>query len=54
MVGRVHPSSAASETAMDALLERPPIVKPLDSFPAFYATRRFITAFTTALHYSLS
>jgi hypothetical protein len=29
-------------------------VKPLDSFPAFYGTRRFITAFTRALHLSLS
>jgi hypothetical protein len=37
-----------------ALLKRPPVVKPLDGFPAFYATRRFITAFTRALHLSLS
>jgi hypothetical protein len=37
-----------------ALLERPPVVKPLDSFPAFYGTRRFITAFTRAVHLSLS
>jgi hypothetical protein len=33
-----------------ALLERPPVVRALDSFPAFYGTRRFITAFTRALH----
>jgi hypothetical protein len=36
-----------------ALLERPG-VKPLDTFPALYATRRFITAFTRALHSPLS
>jgi hypothetical protein len=37
-----------------ALLERPPVVKPLDSFPALYETLRFITEFTRALHLSLS
>jgi hypothetical protein len=36
------------------LLESPPVVKPLDSFPAFYGTRRFNTEFTTALHPFLS
>jgi hypothetical protein len=36
-----------------ALLEKPPIVQPLKNFPAFYGTRRFITAFTRALHWSL-
>jgi hypothetical protein len=35
-------------------LERPQVVQPLDSFPAFYGTRRFITAFTKALHLYLS
>jgi hypothetical protein len=29
-----------------ALLEKPPIVQLLENFPAFYGTRRFITAFT--------
>jgi hypothetical protein len=29
-------------------------VRPLDSFPTFYGTRRFITAFTRAIHLSLS
>jgi hypothetical protein len=29
-----------------ALLENPPIVQLLENFPAFYGTRRFITAFT--------
>jgi hypothetical protein len=32
-------------------LERPELLK---KFPAFYGTRRFITAFTTARHLSLS
>jgi hypothetical protein len=33
---------------------RPPVVKPLDSFPSFCGTRKFITKFTRALHLSLS
>jgi hypothetical protein len=37
-----------------ALLERPSVVRPLDSFPAFHGTRRFNTAFTRALHLFLS
>jgi hypothetical protein len=37
-----------------ALLEKLPLVQPLKNFPAFYGTRRFITAFTRALHWSLS
>jgi hypothetical protein len=37
-----------------ALLERSPVVRTLDSFPAFYGTRRFNTKFTRALHLSLS
>jgi hypothetical protein len=37
-----------------ALLERPPVVKPLNSFPAFYGTLRFITAFARAHQLSLS
>jgi hypothetical protein len=35
-------------------LEMRTIEEPLDGFPAFYGTRRFITAFTRALHLSLS
>jgi hypothetical protein len=35
-------------------LERPQVVQPLNSFPAFYGTRRFITEFTRALHLYLS
>jgi hypothetical protein len=37
-----------------ALLEKLPIVQPLKNFPAFYGTRRFITALTGALHWFLS
>jgi hypothetical protein len=33
-----------------ALLKRPPVVRLVDSFPAFYGTRRFNTEFTIALH----
>jgi hypothetical protein len=36
-----------------ALLKSPPVVKFLKDFPAFYETRRFITAFTRALQLSL-
>jgi hypothetical protein len=37
-----------------ALLEKLPIVQLLKNFPAFYGTRRLITVFTRALHWSLS
>jgi hypothetical protein len=33
-----------------ALLGRPLVMQPLDSLPAFYGTRMFITIFTIALH----
>jgi hypothetical protein len=36
------------------LLEKPPVVQLLKNFPKFYGTRRFITVFTRALHWSLS
>jgi hypothetical protein len=36
------------------LLENLPIVQLLKNFPAFCGTRRFITVFTRALHWSLS
>ena len=36
------------------LLEKPPVLQPVKKFPAFYGTRRFITAFTSARHLSLS
>jgi hypothetical protein len=35
------------------LLQKPPIAQVLQNFPMFYATRRFITVYTTALHWSL-
>jgi hypothetical protein len=37
-----------------ALLKKLPIVQLFKNFPAFYGTRRFITVFTRALHWSLS
>jgi hypothetical protein len=37
-----------------ALLEKLPIVQLLENFPALYGTRRFITEFTWAFHWSLS
>jgi hypothetical protein len=37
-----------------ALLEKPPVTQLLKNFPPFYKTRRFITVFTRALHWSLS
>jgi hypothetical protein len=36
------------------LLEEPPSLQLLQNFSAFYGTRRFITVFTRALHWSLS
>jgi hypothetical protein len=36
-----------------ALLEEPEILQLLKNFPAFFGTRRFITVFTRALHWSL-
>jgi hypothetical protein len=37
-----------------ALLRKLPIVQLFKNFPAIYGTRRFITVFTRALHWSLS
>jgi hypothetical protein len=37
-----------------AILEKPPVVQLLKNIPTFYGTRRFITVFTRALHWSLS
>jgi hypothetical protein len=37
-----------------ALLEKLTVLQLLKNLPAFYCTRRFITAFTRALHWSLS
>jgi hypothetical protein len=36
-----------------ALLEKPPIVQPLENFPEFYGTRTFITVLTGTLHWLL-
>jgi hypothetical protein len=35
-----------------ALLERPPVMHPLENFPAFYGKKRFNTTFTRAVHLS--
>jgi hypothetical protein len=37
-----------------ALLEKPPVAQPLKNFPIFYGSRKLITVFTRALHWSLS
>jgi hypothetical protein len=37
-----------------ALLEKKPVVQLLKNSPTIYGTRRFITVFTRALHWSLS
>jgi hypothetical protein len=36
-----------------ALLEKPPVAQPPKNFATFYETRRFITMFTSARHWSL-
>jgi hypothetical protein len=35
-------------------LEKPPVAQPLKNVRIFYGTRRLITLFTRALHWSLS
>jgi hypothetical protein len=35
-------------------LEKPKVIQLVNKFPAFYGTRRFITVFTRACHWSLS
>jgi hypothetical protein len=52
-VGNTVPNST-SVVEYEALLEKRLIVQSLKNFPAFYGTRRFITVFTIALHWSLS
>jgi hypothetical protein len=50
-------SSSSSSSSLSwgwALLQKSTIVELLDNFPAFYGARRFITVFTSALHWSLS
>jgi hypothetical protein len=37
-----------------SLLEKLPVAQSLKIFPTFYGTRRFVTVFTRALHWSLS
>jgi hypothetical protein len=52
--GWVDPVPDTLTPGSGALLERSLVVWTLDSFPAFYETRRFNTEFTRALHLSLS
>jgi hypothetical protein len=54
--GRKSPTQSSSLTQSWnwALLQNLPIVQLLGNFPVFYGTRRFIIAFTRALHRSLS
>jgi hypothetical protein len=66
MKGQVSKSNKSTDKIIDfhvilfthswswALLEKLPIVQLLENFPAFYGTRRFITAFTWAFHRSQS
>jgi hypothetical protein len=49
-LGKIFPHGSLSWI----LLEKPPNVQPLKNFPTFYGTRRLITVFTRALHWSLS
>jgi hypothetical protein len=49
-ISNTQPRDQMLPMSMDSLeLEMPPVVKPLDSFPAFYGTRRFIIVFTKTL-----
>jgi hypothetical protein len=47
------PAANLEEKIAEVVAELP-IVQPLKKFPAFYGTRRFITVFTRALHWSIS
>jgi hypothetical protein len=49
-----HPTYLTLTSCGWALLEEPPILQLLKSFPTFYGTRRFTVVFTRALHWSLS
>jgi hypothetical protein len=46
LIEKIHISSA--------LLEEPPILQSLKDFPGYHETRRIITVFTRALHWSPS
>jgi hypothetical protein len=48
-----HTPSNVTHSRSWALLEKLSIVQLLKNFPAFYGTRKFITVFTRALHWSL-
>jgi hypothetical protein len=52
--GWAQPSPLTLTSWSWVLLEKPPVAQLLKNFPTFYGTRRFITVFTRALHWSLS
>jgi hypothetical protein len=47
-------ASALPTDQYEKPFEKSPVAQPLNKFPIFYETRRFITVFTTARHWSLS
>jgi hypothetical protein len=49
-----HTAVTGTHSQSRAILEKLPVVQPHEKFPTFYGTRRFITVFTRALHWSLS
>jgi len=52
LVSQVH--ACASSTPCTTVLEKLTVTHLVKKFPAFYETRRFITVFATAHHWSLS
>jgi hypothetical protein len=48
--GHVFVENDFSEKTVSPSSGKRPVLQPLMNFPAFYGTRRFITAFTTTLH----
>jgi hypothetical protein len=50
----MSPNNSFTHSWSWALRQKPPSLQPLKNFPVFYGTRRFITVFTRALHWSLS
>jgi hypothetical protein len=50
----ISPSKSELIPWSTALLEKQPVAQLLKNFTTFYGTRRFITVFSRALHWSLS
>jgi hypothetical protein len=53
-IGNIFDNSYLLTPWREVLLEKLTGLQLLKKFPAFYGTRRFITAFTSARHLSLS